>query len=66
MLKKHMTPLRKGGALIANKGKGSQAAPMPSRQQINRLTQPGSTMNDYAKTTPMAESVPPSPVEGGF
>lgn len=67
MLKKHMFPLRKGGVLQAHRGKGSQQAPMPSRQQINSLTQPGADMNDYAKATPLAQPAPTDvPTEGGF
>jgi hypothetical protein len=74
MLKKHMTPLGKGGSIVKHKGKGSQMASMPSRSQIQGLGRPGaSSMNDYAKATPMAQGVQdddaPSPVPsmgGGF
>ena len=56
MLKKHMTPLSKGGQLVNNKGKGSQQASMPNRGQISALASaPGQSINDYAKATPMAQ-----------
>lgn len=65
MLKRHMTPLTKGGTRTVHQGKGSQSAPMPERGQIEQLSRgPMNTMNDYAKATPMAQ---PSPgTEGGF
>ena len=59
MLKKHMTPLSKGGQLIKHQGKGSQMASMPNRQQISGLaTAPNASINDYAKATPMAQPSP--------
>ncbi len=62
MFKKDMTPLTKGGSLVANKGKGGQQAPMPNRGQVSALARPGAGMNDYAKATPMAQ---PSPFPEG-
>ena len=62
MLKKHMTPLTKGGQMHAHKGKGSQMAPMPDRRQISGLAgPPGASINDYAKATPMAQPMPMGP-----
>lgn len=59
MFKRHMTPLTKGGDRTVHKGKGSQQAPMPDRNQISQLAQPGGgSMNDYAKATPMALPAP--------
>lgn len=65
MFAKNMTALTKGGSRKAHKGKGSQQAPMPDRAQIGQLARgPMSSINDYAKATPMAQ---PSPEpEGGF
>jgi hypothetical protein len=57
MLKRHMTPLGKGGALHAHKGKGSQMAGMPDRRMVSQLTSPNSQFNDYAKATPMPQGV---------
>jgi hypothetical protein len=63
--KKQMTPLGKGGARTVHKGKGSQQAPMPDRGQIGQLARgPMTSINDYAKATPMAQ--PEAPTEGGF
>jgi len=64
IMKKHLTPLRKGGQMAVHKGKGSEQAPLPARSEINKLaTPPTNTMNDYAKATPMAAPVQPP---GGF
>lgn len=53
MLKRHMTPLKKGGQLVKNKGKGEAAGPAPTPFGNSN---PGSaTINDYAKATPMAQ-----------
>lgn len=57
MFKKDMTPLSKGGAMHKHKGKGSQMSGMPDRQAIKGLASPGSTMNDYAKASPMPNGV---------
>ncbi len=55
----------KGTKRIAHKGKGSQSAALPDRAQVAGLGRPGaSSMNDYAKATPMAQGVPATP-EGG-
>ena len=59
MLKKHMTPLTKGGAKVAHKGKGSHQAAMPNRKMIGQLASPNSTFNDYAKATPMPQGTDP-------
>lgn len=70
MLKKHMTPLRKGGQLDAHKGKGASEQVLPSRGAVSSLTS-GSpdqrTMQNYAKATPMANpmSDSPDPMTGG-
>lgn len=65
MFKKHMKAAP-GTVKVAHKGKGSQQAPLPDRSQIAQLARPGSSFNDYAKATPMAQSVTPEPQEGGF
>lgn len=66
MLKKHMFA-PKGAQKMVHKGKGSQQAPLPDRGQINQLSRPpGGSMNDYAKTTPMAQPSPLNDMEGGF
>ncbi len=57
--KKDLTPLRKHGEVIKHKGKGSSAAPLPSRHTIKQLAQPGgATINNYAKATPMPSGQP--------
>ena len=61
MFKKHMTPLGKGGQLHAHQGKGSQSQVLPSRHALSTLTQGNvgdRTMNNYAKSTPMAAPQP--------
>ena len=67
MLKKHMIAGPKTKK-VSHRGKGSQMASMPDRSQIASLARPGAqSLNDYAKATPMAQSVPPTiPEEGGF
>ena len=77
MLKKHMTPLSKGGQKVSHRGKGSQVAGMPDRRQIASLSNPGNTINNYAKASPMPQgvgtdddtsaplSMPPMGVPGG-
>lgn len=65
MFKKDMHAV-KGATKHVHKGKGSQMAPMPDRNQISGLARPGmQTMNDYAKATPMAQGVPTGNMEGG-
>ncbi len=62
MLKKHMVPLRKGGQLVKNRGKGAVEQSLPSRGAMNTLTQgdPGQrTFNNYAKATPGPEASTP-------
>jgi hypothetical protein len=44
-LKKHLTPLTKGGDIVKHAGKGSK----PFAPNYN-----ATTMNDYAKATPLA------------
>lgn len=68
MFKKQLTPLTKGGKVTKHVGKGSEQAPMPSRKDINSLATPaGSSMNDYAKATPMAQGMPtPGDSSGGW
>ena len=66
MFKKDMRA-PKGATKHVHKGKGSQMAPMPDRGQIDKLARGPSTMNDYAKATPMPQSVNPmDSMEGGF
>ena len=56
MLKKHITPLSKGGQTTVHSGKGSQQAPMPQRGQVKALQNPATNgVNNYAKATPMAQ-----------
>lgn len=64
MFKKHMTPLRKGGQLVRNAGKGAVEQTLPSRSALSSLTHgdPSQrTMNNYAKATPMANPDMESP-----
>lgn len=58
VFKKNLTPLTKGGTITKHEGKGSQQAPMPSRQDIKGLEAPGAGMNNFAKATPMAQPAP--------
>ena len=67
--KSHLTPLTKGGDIHAHQGKGSQQAPMPSRQDIKQLQAPQAGLNNFAKATPMAKPAvnPIMPgIGGGF
>ena len=48
-LKKHLTPLTKGGSIVKHAGKGSQ----PFAPNYNSRT-----MQDYAKATPLANPAP--------
>lgn len=66
MMKRHMVPLSKKGQTVKHQGKGSQMTGMPDRKQIQQLSAPGSTMNNYAKATPMPPSVGPTPGAGGY
>jgi hypothetical protein len=61
-----MTPLTKGGSRTVHAGKGSKQAPMGMRQQITQsgATQPGASMNNYAKATPAANPTPAMPPPG--
>ena len=57
--KKALTPLTKGGAIHKHAGKGSSMAPMPDRNTIKQLQQPGSNgINNYAKASPMGQPQP--------
>jgi hypothetical protein len=53
VLKKHLTPLTKGGSIVKHAGKGSK----PFAPNYN-----SASINDYAKSTPMAN--PSSPMQG--
>jgi hypothetical protein len=61
VMKKHLTPIGKGG-ITKHAGKGSSAQAVPPGQ-MQTLT-PGApldrTMNTYAKATPMAGPLPPT------
>lgn len=61
-LKKHLTPLRKGGQIDTHKGKGATEETLPSRSAMSTLTggDPGQrTMSQYAKAAPMPQPMPP-------
>ena len=60
MLKKHMTPLSKGGQLVKNVGKGALPFPQP---KPGALTAAAPSMNNYAKATPLP-TPPPAPMGG--
>ena len=63
VFKQNLTPIGKGG-ITKHKGKGSQMADMPNRQDISQLqSAPGNSINNYAKATPMAS--PSAPPGGG-
>ncbi|HUD10819.1 MAG TPA: hypothetical protein VMS08_00290 [Candidatus Saccharimonadia bacterium] len=61
MLKKHMAAGK--GRAIVNQGKGSQSQPLTSQNNLSQSgsDMPDSTMNNYAKATPMAQPAPPAP-----
>lgn len=61
MMKKHMVPLSKGGALHNHVGKGSQMTSMPNRQEMAGFAAPGASMGNFAKATPMAAPSPDNP-----
>ena len=54
VLKKNLTPLTKHGSITTHRGKGATERPLQS----------GTTMNNYAKATPMAQPMAPSPAGG--
>lgn len=57
VLKKHLTPIGKRGALVNHAGKGASEQVLPNRHALSTLTSgdPGQrTMQNYAKETPMA------------
>lgn len=60
VLKKHLTPFHKGGAIHKHNGnKGSEQAPMPNRSELTALQKPATnSINDYAKATPMPGGQP--------
>lgn len=74
MLKKHMTPLSKGGALHKHAGKGSSSQSLSSGQMSN-LTGGDPfqrSMQNYAKASPMPQGPSmgtagptPAPMPGG-
>lgn len=63
VLKKHLTPFHKGGAIHKHNGnKGSEQAPMPNRSELTALQKPATnSINDYAKASPMPQPMPPAP-----
>lgn len=63
VFKRHLTPLRKGGRIDKHNGKGATEQPLPNRATLGALSSnPGaSTMNDYAKATPLANPVADPP-----
>jgi len=66
MLKKHMVPMGRHGQVVKHRGKGSQQAAMPDRDQINGLARgPMNSINDYAKATPMPTPVPTDTSDAG-
>lgn len=67
VFKQDLTPLKKGGEIHKQKGKGSAAAPMPQRNQLQKLQKsPTNTINDYAKATPMAQPQPDPATAGTY
>jgi len=58
VLKKHLTPIGKGG-ITKHAGKG--AAPFPPEPKPGPLTMAAPSMNNYAKATPMP-TPPPAPM----
>ena len=64
MLKKHMTPLTKGGSTTVHAGKGSNQQPLGVHNNVNvsGSAAPSAGINNYAKATPMAQ---PSPDPSG-
>ena len=58
-LKKHLTPIGKGGITKhAGKGSTSQAVPKGQMQTLTPGAPLDRTMNTYAKATPMANPLP--------
>ena len=67
--KKDLTPLSKGGQVTKHKGKGSEMAPLPNRNELTALTKPATnSINDYAKATPMpsGQTDPSTPGTSGL
>ena len=61
MMKKHMTPLTKGGQTVVQKGKGSsQFPPNPAQSGALATMAGGASPQNYAKATPMAQPSPMS------
>ena len=59
VFKQNLTALSKGGTITKHKGKGSEQAPMPNRNELSSLSQPaGQSLSNYAKATPMAQPQP--------
>ena len=70
MLKKHMSPIGKGGQLVKQAGKGASEQMLPSRSAMQTLTagDPATrTMQDYSKVTPTIGAPGPGsgPAPGG-
>jgi hypothetical protein len=64
VFKQDLTPLSKKGSITKHKGKGSQSAPMPNRNQLRSLQKaPTNTINDYAKASPVPQA-PNDPTSG--
>lgn len=64
VLKKHLTPLSKRGSINMNAGKGATEQVLPSRSALSTLTSGDPmqrTMQNYAKSTPMANPQADSP-----
>lgn len=65
VFKQNLTPLSKKGPVHKHKGKGSEQAPMPNRNELTSLSKPaGQSINDYAKATPMAQPQPDPSTSG--
>lgn len=62
MLKKHMTPLTKGGSTTVHAGKGSNQQPLGvhNNVSVSGSAAPSAGINNYAKATPMANPTPPA------
>ena len=56
VMKKHLTPLTKGGQVTKFAGKGSEQAPLPARSAMTALASaPNASMNDYSKASPISQ-----------
>jgi hypothetical protein len=59
VMKKDLTPLRKGGQVDKRQGKGGKSVDIPDRRTMAEVTAPGANFGNYAKATPMAQPGPP-------